>query len=350
MCDSTFHSFLSALPKCEHHIHIEGSLMPNTLFNLASRNNILLPEDDPAYASEADLLARYERFTSLDDFLGYYYTGMSVLIQESDFEDLAWAYFQKAYVDGVVHAEIFFDPQAHTERGVSFTTQVNGLKAAQRRAESELKMSTQLICCFLRHLPLKSALDLYDAAEVRAAVAEGAITGIGLDSSETGFPPEMFTELYQMAKESGLRLTAHAGEEGPSRNVAEALSSLNCERIDHGIRLAEDPALMKQVAAKGTMLTVCPLSNVRLRCVSHVRDLPIRQFLDAGVKFSINSDDPSYFGGFILDNYVAIQEAFNLSIDEWEGICHAGIEGSWCSETKKKEMLSLLEKVVREYR
>lgn len=317
--------------------------MPALLFELAARNNITLPKEDPAYANEDALLDRYNRFTSLDDFLGYYYTAMAVLQKESDFEDLAWSYFEKAHSDGVVHAEIFFDPQAHLERGVSFSTVIAGLTAARERAEKELKMTTMLICCFVRHLPQSSALKLFDSSELQAAMAAGHIHGIGLDSSETPFPPELFKEVYAKAKTAGLRLTAHAGEEGPASNIATSLSVLGCERIDHGIRLAEDTKLMMKVARAGTMLSVCPLSNVRLQCVKSVEELPIAAFLKAGVKFSINSDDPAYFGGFILDNYCAVHEAFDLSAEQWESIAMAAINGSWCTAQRKSEMMQLLE-------
>lgn len=337
------HAYLKALPKCEHHIHIEGALMPSLLFELASRNNIALPKEDAAYASQEALLDRYNRFTSLDDFLGYYYTAMAVLQNESDFEALAWSYFKKAHEDGVVHAEVFFDPQAHLERGVSVATVVAGLSAGRMRAESELNMSTMLICCYLRHLPQAAALELFDSSDMQEAIGTKKIHGVGLDSSETPFPPELFQDVFAKSKAAGLRLTAHAGEEGPASNIATSLSVLGVERIDHGIRLADDPKLMMKVARAGTMLSVCPLSNVRLRCVKSVKELPIPKFLETGVKFSINSDDPAYFGGFILDNYCAVHDAFDLSAEQWESIALAGINGSWCSSARKSEMLQLLE-------
>lgn len=317
--------------------------MPALLFELAARNNVTLPKDDPAFASEEALLKRYNRFTSLDDFLGYYYKAMSVLQKESDFEDLAWSYFKKAHSDGAVHSEVFFDPQIHLERGLSFSTVVAGLTAARKRAEKELGMTTMLICCFVRHLPQKEALKLFDSSELQAAISNDQIQGIGLDSSESPFPPELFKEVYAKAKAAGLRLTAHAGEEGPPTNIEDSLSILGCERIDHGVRLAEDPKLMMKLARQGTMLSLCPLSNVCLRCVTSVKELPIPAFLKAGVKFSINSDDPAYFGGFILDNYCAVHEAFDLTVDQWDYIAMAGINGSWCSAERKAEMMQLLE-------
>lgn len=343
MClDARRHAFLRALPKAEHHCHIEGTLTPALLFDLSVRNNIQLPSSDPAFASKETLLERYDRFTSLDDFLHFYYIAMSALMEQNDFDDLAWAYFQTAAADGVVHAEISFDPQAHISRGVPFSYVIDGLTAACRRAQEELGMSTNLICCFLRHLPSQAAADLLDKEEFKAAVASGKITGIGLDSSEKDFPPELFVDVFVKAKALGLRLTAHAGEEGPAENVEKALSLLCCERIDHGIRLADRPDLVREVARRGTMLTICPLSNVRLRCARSVAELPIKIFVDAGIQFSINSDDPSYFGGFILANYCAVNEAFNFDTDTWIQICSTAIQGSWCSQERKNELLANL--------
>lgn len=349
MCKDDLHSFLARLPKVEQHMHVEGSLMPATLFKLAAQHNITLPQDDPAYKSEEALLERYRHFDCLDDFLHYYYTGMSVLLNEGDFEALAWAYFQRAHQDGVVHAEIFFDPQAHTSRGVSFDTVVKGMDKARQRARQELRLSSELICCFLRHLPVPQATELFADEAVQRAFKAGTVCGIGLDSSEKAFPPEHFKGVYAKAKAQGLRVTAHAGEEGPWENIAASLDTLGCERIDHGVRLAENEALMKRIAAQGTLLTVCPLSNVLLRCFERVADMPIRKFLDAGVHFSINSDDPAYLGGFILDNFCAVQDAFGLSVGEWSRICSAAIAGSWCGDARKAEMTALLNKVVHEH-
>ncbi|KAF2120303.1 hypothetical protein BDV96DRAFT_322953 [Lophiotrema nucula] len=349
MCKSPIHDFLKLLPKCEHHIHLEGALTPPVLFQLAQRNNITLPQDDDAFQSSEFLLQRYQRFTSLDDFLHYYYIGMSVLIHASDFEALAWDYFEHASADGVHHAEVFFDPQAHTSRGVDYRTVLEGFQAACKRATQELGITTELITCYLRHLPVPDCLETFHHEAVQESYKSGEIRGIGLDSSELDFPPHLFEELYTKAKGTGLRLTSHAGEEGPSHYISSALDDLQVERIDHGIKLAGDEALMKRVATQATMLTVCPMSNVVLRCVKEIKDVPIRAFLDAGVKFSINSDDPAYFGGYILDNYCAVHEAFDLSIDEWTTIARAGIEGSWCGQTRKDEMHDAVTKLVVEW-
>ncbi|KAI9726359.1 MAG: adenine deaminase [Chrysothrix sp. TS-e1954] len=316
------------------------------LFSIARRNNVTLPESDPAYSTEQGLFARYEQFSSLDDFLKYYYIGLTVLIKAVDFEDLAWSYFLQAHADGVMHSELFFDPQAHTTRGISLSVVIQGLKKACERAQHELGMSTELISCFLRHLPISNALELYDSSEFQAIIKDGVIRGIGLDSSEDNFPPELFSDVYDRARGDNLRLTAHAGEEGPPQNIAGALSRLGCERIDHGIKLAQDAELMKRVADKGVLLTVCPLSNVFLKAVGEISELPIHAFLDAGVRFSINSDDPAYFGGFILANYCAVQEAFNLTVAQWATICEWSIQGSWCNLERKTEMRNMLQQVI----
>ncbi|QIW96416.1 hypothetical protein AMS68_001934 [Peltaster fructicola] len=340
MCNHDMRSFLAKLPKCEHHIHLEGALTPELLFKLAALNKIALPEDDAAYASPETLAQRYLEFSSLDDFLHYYYIGMNVLRHESDFEQLARSYFDHAAADGVVHAEVFFDPQAHLSRGISFNAVLNGFTAARRYAELQYGMSTELICCFLKHLPIPETMQMYAHDELQASLKAGTVSGIGLDSSELGFPPTLFQDVYSAAKAAGFKRTAHAGEEGPASNIKDSLDLLHVTRIDHGVRLADDPALMKRVAEQNTLLTVCPQSNVWLRVVKAVSELPIRTFLNNGVSFSINSDDPAYFGNhFILSNYHAVQDAFDLTIDEWMSICRAGVKGSWCSAERKTQLL-----------
>ena len=326
-------------------MHLEGSLSPSLLLTLAQRNNIPLPSSttDPSFVSASALLARYERFTSLDDFLHYYFIGMSCLIHSADFEELAWEYFKRAKQDGVVHAEVFFDPQAHTAREIKYKTVVEGFTRACKRADRELGMSVLLVMCFLRHLPVLESQRMFEKAE--ADLKSGVLAGIGLDSSEKGFPPGKWREVYASAKSAGIRRTAHAGEEGPVEYIREALRELDVQRLDHGIRLAEDEGLMKQLAERRLLVTVCPLSNVRLRCVKNVGELPIRKFLDEGVAFSINSDDPAYFGGYVLDNYCAVQEAFDLTVEEWQGIAMAAIEGSWCGEDKKKRVREDIDRV-----
>ena len=274
---------------------------------------------------------------------------MSVLINESDFESLAYEYFTRAQKDGVHHAEIFFDPQAHTERGIEYKTVVTGLVAAQARAEKEYGLTSKLILCFLRHLSAEDADVSFEKAVSLGHFSDGTLAGIGLDSSEVGFPPEIFREVYDKAFNAGIHRTAHAGEEGDSTYISRALDICRTERIDHGIRLVDDEALLKRVAKDKTLVTMCPLSNVRLRCVTKVADLPVRKFLDEGVRFSINSDDPAYFGGYILDNYCAVQEAFKLSIKDWLFIAEGSIEGSWCDESRKKELLQKIKEWAGRY-
>jgi len=253
---------------------------------------------------------------------------MSALITTSDFEALAYAYFTRAHADGVHHAEIFFDPQAHTSRSIPYSTVVAGLAAAQSRALKDFSLTSKLILCFLRHLPAAEAVSTFEEANVLGHFSDGTVAGVGLDSSELPFPPEMFREVFALAKQNGVNRTAHAGEEGDATYVSGALNHLSTQRIDHGIRLVEDAALIRKVANEKILVTVCPLSNVRLRCVKHVSELPIRKFLDEGVRFSINSDDPAYFGGYILDNYCAVQESFGLNLKEWRWIAEGAVEGS----------------------
>ena len=351
MCHTKLHPLLEQLPKCEHHIHIEGSLEPDLLFELAEKNSVKLPVDeDEAFRSPESLKERYTRFKSLDDFLGYYYIGMSVLISADDFEALAWAYFSKVATQGLKHAEIFFDPQAHLSRGVAYTTLMTGFEAARKRAEAELGITSLFICCFLRHLPPADCLQVFNQADVQESFTSGQVTGIGLDSSELPFPPNLFKDLYSIAGALNLRRTAHAGEEGPAQYIKDGLSILNIERIDHGLKLATDADLMAQVARNKTLLSLCPISNDLLQCVPDVSHVPVRQFLDAGVHFSINSDDPAYFGSnYILENYCAVQENFDLSVREWETVCRNAIEGSWCGQERKEELLKMLEDVIAKW-
>jgi adenosine deaminase len=277
---------------------------------------------------------------------------MSVLLTSSDFENLAYAYFARAHADSVHHAEIFFDPQAHTCRGIPYSTITTGFSAAQARALSEFGLTSKLILCFLRHLPAHGpggARETFDAADAAGHFTDGTVSGVGLDSSEVGFPPELFKDVYAIATERGIRRTAHAGEEGDHTYISRAISECSVERIDHGIRLVESHTLLSSIAANKTLVTMCPLSNVRLRCVTNVSELPIRKFLDEGVRFSINSDDPAYFGGYILDNYYAVQEAFGLNIAEWAGIAKGAVEGSWCEVERKMEILEKIDGVVAKF-
>ena len=277
------------LPKAELHLHIEGTLEPELMFALADRNGIELPFAD------VDAVRRAYVFSDLQSFLDIYYAGCRVLLTEQDFFDLTWAYLQRAHADGVRHAEIFFDPQTHTERGVAFTTVLDGITGALQSAESELGMTSGLILCFLRHL---------DAASAMATLEQGlahrdALLGVGLDSSEVGNPPEKFVEVFAKAREAGLHVVAHAGEEGPPDYIRQALDLLGAERIDHGVRCIEDQALMDRLARESIPLTVCPLSNVCLRVVDRLGDHPLPAMLGRGLRATVNSDDPAYFGGYV---------------------------------------------------
>ncbi|GMF78967.1 unnamed protein product [Aspergillus oryzae] len=296
------------------------------VFSLARKNKIALP-DLPHFQSPDALAARYDRFDNLDDFLNIHYANMSVLITEDDFYELVWYYVLAAHADGVHHAEVFFDPQSHTPRGVPIASVTRGYKRALDRAESELEVTSCLIMCFLRHLPVASAEATFDS--VNDFIRDGSIHAVGLDSSEVEFPPELFTDVFQKAKEVGLR---HA------------------ERIDHGIRLVEDQGLLKEIAAKGTLLTICPLSNVYLRTVKSIASLPLREFLDSGVQFSLNSDDPAYFGDGILNNYCAVQEAFGFSIDDWKTIAISGVRGSWIGDERKRVLLEKIADVAGSFK
>jgi adenosine deaminase len=287
-------ALLRAMPKAELHLHIEGSLEPELIFRLAQRNGVTLP-----YASVEALRAAYA-FTDLQSFLDIYYAGASVLLKEQDFFDMAWAYLQRAAADNVVHAEIFFDPQTHTARGVPFTTVIQGLEHACRRAHQELRISAQLILCFLRHLSEEEALAMLEVALPH----RHHFIGVGLDSSERGHPPEKFARVFAKARAAGLHVVAHAGEEGPAAYVKSALDVLKAERIDHGVRSVEDPLLVHRLAREGVPLTVCPLSNVKLRVFGSLAEHNLPALLAAGLKATINSDDPAYFGGYVNQNYL----------------------------------------------
>ena len=327
--------WIRALPKAELHIHIEGSLEPELMFALAARNGVSL-----RYGSVEEVRAAYA-FTDLQSFLDIYYEGMAVLRTERDFHDLARAYFERAHADGVRHAELFFDPQAHTARGVTLETVVNGLHAAIEEARSELGMSASLILCFLRHLPADAAM----ATLEEALPFLDRIVGVGLDSSEAGYPPQDFAAVYERARAEGLRAVAHAGEEGPPDYVWQALDLLGVERIDHGVRSEEDPALLERLVRDGVPLTMCPLSNVKLRVVDRIEDHNLKRLLDRGVRVTINSDDPAYFGGYIGDNYIAAAAALGLSREEVVAIARNSIEATFLDDAAKAELLAELERV-----
>ena len=323
----------AALPKAELHIHIEGSLEPELIFALAQRNGVALP-----YPSVEALRQAYA-FTDLQSFLDIYYAGASVLLHEADLHDMAWAYLQRAHADHVVHAEMFFDPQTHTARGVAMGTVIAGLRSACERAKAELGMSTALILCFLRHLSEAEAFATLEAA----LPYRDHFIGVGLDSSEVGHPPEKFSRVFARCRELGLHIVAHAGEEGPPPYIWRALDDLKAERIDHGVRCLEDPALVAELARRRTPLTVCPLSNLKLCVVQDLRDHPMKRLLDAGLCATVNSDDPAYFGGYLNANFVQTVEALQLTRAEVITLARNSFEASFIDAAKRVEYMARLD-------
>jgi adenine deaminase len=329
-------TLIAQLPKCELHIHIEGSLEPELMFALARRNGIRLP-----YASVEAVRQAY-RFRNLQDFLDIYYQGMSVLITEQDFYDLAFAYLARAHADNVRHVEMFFDPQGHTSRGIPFATVLGGLSRAIGDAAQKLGVKASLIMCFLRHLEEADAERTLDAA----LPFKDRIAGVGLDSSEKGNPPGKFKRVFERAREAGFFLTAHAGEEGPASYVWEALDVLGVARIDHGVRSMEDEPLVDRLAREHVPLTVCPLSNVRLRVVEDLAHHPLRRMLDKGLVATVNSDDPAYFGGYVQENYRASAQALRLGRDEVAALVRNGIAASLMPKSEKTALLAEVDRVV----
>jgi adenosine deaminase len=327
------------MPKAELHIHIEGSLEPELIFELAQKNGVTL-----AYANVEDLRAAYS-FTDLQSFLDLYYAGASVLLTEADFYAMAMAYFRRAAADNVVHAELFFDPQTHTDRGVPMGNVILGLSRACTDALAQWDLSSSLILCFLRHLPESSALATLEAA----LPYRQHFIGVGLDSSEKGNPPENFARVFSKCRELGLHLVAHAGEEGPASYIQTALDILQVERVDHGVRCTEDPDLVQRLAKSRIPLTVCPLSNVKLRVFKSLREHNLVSLLRAGLCVTVNSDDPAYFGGYINQNYVALFEALPMLTqqDAWQ-LASNSIEASFVSDSQKSVWLTRLKKTFAE--
>ena len=310
---------IRALPKAELHLHIEGTLEPDLVFALAKRNGV------PLRFPTVQALARAYDFNDLQSFLNLYYECMAVLLRPADFADLADAYLERAARDGVRHVEMFFDPQAHTSRGVPIDDVIDGLGNAMQAAPARHGVSVKLIACFLRDRPVAEAMSTLEGLARHLEV----IAGIGLDSAEVGHPPSAFREVFAAAEELGLRKVAHAGEEGPPAYVWEALDVLGVERIDHGIRSVEDPALLRRLAADQVPLTVCPLSNVRLRCVDSLEQHPLPRLLDAGLLVTVNSDDPAYFGGYVADNYLALHRALGLDLPALEALARNSVRASF---------------------
>ncbi|WP_411816311.1 adenosine deaminase [Hyphococcus sp. DH-69] len=335
MKKSDLKAYVAALPKAELHLHIEGSLEPELMLKLAQRNNIDFP-----FQSVEEIRKAYQ-FSELQDFLDIYYQGMNVLQTEEDFFDLTMAYLNRARADNVRHAEIFFDPQGHTARGVPFGTAISGIVTALGMAKMQFGMTTKLIMCFLRHLPEEDAFETLKQADPWL----DHIAGIGLDSSELGHPPAKFKNVFAKAKDMGLKLVAHAGEEGPPDYVYEALDQLKVDRIDHGNRSLEDEALVARLAAEEMTLTVCPLSNLKLCVVDQLSTHPIKRMLDLGLRATVNSDDPSYFGGYVNDNFYALIDAVDLTKDDIRTLCENSFKGSFLPEGQKRAQLAAIAKV-----
>ena len=331
--DSDIAAFVAALPKAELHLHIEGTFEPELMFAIARRNGVALP-----YASFEEVRAAYA-FSNLQDFLDIYYAGASVLIEARDFYDLTWAYLARAHAENVRHAEIFFDPQTHTARGVPFATVVEGIGRALDDAETKLGLSSRLIMCFLRHLDEEAALETLDAAMAHRR----RIAAVGLDSSERGNPPGKFREVFRRARAAGLLAVAHAGEEGPPEYVREALDQLAVVRIDHGNAALRDHALVADLVRRRVPLTVCPLSNLKLRVVDDMAAHPLKRMLDLGLLVTVNSDDPAYFGGYVNDNYVAVAGALGLDREDLVRLARNSFEASWLDAAAKAALIAELD-------
>ncbi|WP_017219919.1 adenosine deaminase [Moritella dasanensis] len=323
--------FIQFLPKVELHLHIEGTLEPELMFELAARNNIKIPFDSFAEVKDA------YSFHNLQSFLDIYYQGANVLITEQDFFDLTWAYLLRCKNDNVVHTEVFFDPQTHTDRGISFDTVVNGIDKALIKAAKELDISSQLIMCFLRHLDEESAF----ATLAQALEHKDKIIGVGLDSSENGNPASKFERVFEQSLREGFLTVAHAGEEGPASSIRDALALLKITRIDHGVRCSDDENFVEELAKLRMPLTVCPLSNIKLKVFEHMSQHNIVELLRKGVCVTINSDDPAYFGGYMTDNFMAVGEAHLMTKAEIAQFTFNAIEASFISDVEKDRLFAM---------
>ena len=330
-------AFIAGMPKAELHLHIEGTLEPELMMALAERNKVSLP-----YATIEDVRTAYD-FSCLQDFLDLYYQGMSVLLTEEDFFDLTWAYLNRVHAQNVTHVEIFFDPQGHTSRGVSFETALSGISSALDRAGHELGMTHKLIMCFLRHLSEEDGFATLNQAREH----KDRILGVGLDSSESGHPPAKFERLFAASAEEGFICVAHAGEEGPPEYVRDALDRLRVARIDHGNRALEDDDLVARLASAKTTLTVCPLSNLRLCVVDDMKEHPLRRMLQAGLRATVNSDDPAYFGGYMTENFTAVADALDLTRQEIVTLGRNAYLGSFLEPVAKQSALAEFDRFVQ---
>ena len=332
-------TFIRDIPKAELHIHIEGSLEPDLMFEIAERNKLVFP-----FNSIKEVRSAYQ-FTHLKSFLDVYYEGASVLMQERDFYDMTWAYLKRAHGQNVRHTEIFFDPQTHTNRGISFETIITGIHRALVDAQRLLGISSKLIMCFLRHLSADLAMDTLK----QALSFKEWIVGVGLDSCEVGHPPEKFTRVFDKALEEGFVTVAHAGEEGPAEYVRQALEKLKVSRIDHGVRCVSDTQLVKKLVEERVPLTVCPLSNVRLRVFDSIKKHNLKHMLDMGLCVTVNSDDPAYFGGYITENFLAVQEALNLNHDDIYRLVKNSFEATFLDKQRKQGLITELDTFISGY-
>jgi len=333
-------ALIDTLPKAELHLHIEGTLEPEMMLALAKRNGVTLP-----YETVEQVRAAYE-FDCLQDFLDVYYQGMSVLLTERDFHDLTWAYLVRVQADGLTHVEMFFDPQAHTARGVAFETVLGGIRSALEAAEREFGITSRLIMCFLRHLSEDEAFAALDCA----CQHKDHILAVGLDSSEQGHPPAKFERVFKAAREAGFLAVAHAGEEGPAQNVADSLDMLGVSRVDHGNRALDDPALTRRLAEARTPLTMCPISNWRLKGIPSLSASPVKTALDAGLLVTVNSDDPSYFGGYLNDNYRAVHEHLDVTEADIVTLAKNSFAASFLSDREKQTMIDKVDAQVASLR
>lgn len=330
LSDKSLSDYINEIPKAELHLHIEGTLEPELMFELASRNNVRIK-----YSSVQELREAYN-FNNLQEFLDIYYAGASVLVTEQDFYDMTSAYMKKARSQNVIHAEIFFDPQTHTNYGISFETVIMGINRALEDAKVNYGITSRLIPCFLRHLDPDSAMDtLKQAGEYKSW-----ITAFGLDSSEVGNPPSKFQKVFDAVREEGFLTVAHAGEEGPSEYVWEAIDLLKVSRIDHGNRSLDDDALVEYLKEKKIPLTVCPLSNLKLKVVKDLKKHPLKEMLNRGLMVTLNSDDPAYFGGYVGENYMALAESLDLTRDEIYTLVQNSFSASFLDDNEKKMMNS----------
>lgn len=327
--------FIRALPKAELHLHLEGTFEPELMFEIAARNRV------PLRFPDVEAVRRAYRFADLQSFLDIYYEGAGVLLHERDFHELAWAWLSRMAAENVRHVEPFFDPQTHTDRGVPMAAVVGGFASALDRARRELGISSGLILCFLRHLSEEAAMATLEAA----LPFRESFVAVGLDSGERGNPPSRFERVFARARAEGLRTVAHAGEEGPPSYIVEALELLHVSRIDHGVRCEEDPALLERLARDRVPLTVCPLSNVKLRVFERLEDHNLRRLLDRGLCVTINSDDPAYFGGYLTENYVATQRALGLTAAELRTLARHSFEASFLPDVEKARYFEEISRV-----